>query len=147
MSNYQEKNLSIKKLADGLRVRCLELKGLRFESEEIESFLRFKLSATPEAFKETIDHMNYYEEANTEISVQKSNSEIKKDYEAIVKDDETVESIMIEKSTVKKDEKKAPSIGREEIARKGFLTEEQKKKVVCKFLKVGKCKHGWSGIG
>ena len=202
----------LKNLANGLRVRCLELKGLKFETEEMESFLRFKLSASPEAFKEAIDHMNNYEEANTAqkfqhshlkriilksgktvkqleisaLSPQKNNSESRKDYEAIVKDDIAVEVLnlsliydeeierqiekqkkepSIKKNTVTeskievkstenkvevissgiKDDKEAPSIGRDEVEKKGFLTEEEKKKVVCKFLKRGKCKHGWSG--
>ena len=148
--------------------------GINFEVEELVSFLKFKLEARPEVFKETIDHMNYYEEANTEISalsveiktvenlvgvkstVEKDDENLAEKKKAEIMTENTVGNLVEESSTVEKDEEKIPSIGGDEIGGKDLrsqnndnnsriLTADQKKKIVCKFLKRGKCKHGWKG--
>ena len=128
-------------------MKCKEeaLEKLRiFETEELETFVNFKLKGRPEAFQEVIDHMKYYEEANkaiSGISVQENNAEN-------VSEDKTVKFVPLYTSSL--------SNGRDETGRKDqknqnqnnfseILTKVQKKKETCKFLKTGKCKHGWSG--
>ena len=56
-----------------LKQKCEALEKIREsfrteETEELETFVHFKLTARPEAFRELIEHMKYYEEAEGVIS-------------------------------------------------------------------------------
>ena len=129
------------------------------ETEELETFVHFKLTARPEAFREMIDHMKYYEEADgviSALSVQESGAE-------------NAEKVTENKSPEKLEKERGPSFfvplipdtkspnggngtGRKDQKNQNISSENydkgsnvQEKKETCKFLKFGKCRHGLSG--
>ena len=129
------------------------------ETEELETFVHFKLTARPEAFREMIDHMKYYEEADgliSALSVQESGAE-------------NAEKVTENKSPEKLEEERGPSFfvplipdtkspndgngtGRKDQKNQNINSENyikgsnvQEMKETCKFLKFGKCRHGLSG--
>ena len=135
---------ALEQLAQAFRVLCLEedprkhfeadfLEQVCLETEEIVSFLKFKIRARPESFihsgttKRTIlpviDHY-FSEEAN----------EGKKKVE--------IKTVGVS-PTVEKEEAKVPSnvhCGKEKRDQNN-----NSEKKACPLLKIGKCKHGWSG--
>ena len=139
------------------------------ETEELETFVNFKLTARPEVFREMMDHMKYYEEATmfleaegviSALSVQESGAE-------------NAENVAENKTLEKLGEERGPSFSVQESGAENAekVTENEEKdsndlkcrlnvlldrkvqknqsinseKEKCKFLKFGKCRHGLSG--
>ena len=140
------------------------------ETEELETFVNFKLTARPEVFREMMDHMKYYEEATmfleaegviSALSVQESGAE-------------NAENVVENKTLEKLGEERGPSFSVQESGAENAekVTENEEKdfndlkcrlnvlldqknqiknqsikseKEKCKFLKFGKCRHGLSG--
>ena len=151
-----------------LKQKCEVLEKIREsfkpeETEELETFVNFKLTARPEVFREMMDHMKYYEEATmfleaegviSALSVQESGPE-------------NAENVAENKTPEKLEEERQPTFlsiphtkssnDRNETGRKVQKNQNinsenydkgsnvQEKKETCKFLKFGKCRHGLSG--
>ena len=150
-----------------LKQKCEALEKIREsfktdETEELETFVQFKLTAKPEAFREMIDHMKYLclsQDADgviSALSVQESGAENTE----IVTENKTPENLEDERGpsffvpiiphtkspnggneTGTKDQKNQ-NIGSENYDKGSNV---QEKKETCKFLKFGKCRHGLSG--
>ena len=61
--NLKQKCEAIEKIRESFKTE---------ETDELETFVHFKLTAVPEAFREMIEHMKYYEEAEEIISAQRA---------------------------------------------------------------------------
>ena len=135
------------------------------ETEELETFVHFKVTARPEAFREMIDHMKFLclsQEADgviSALSVQESGAENVENAE-IVTEDKTLELLEDERGPSffvpliphTKSSNGGNETGRKDQKNQNINSENydkgsnvQDKKETCKFLKFGKCRHGLSG--
>ena len=135
------------------------------ETEELETFVHFKVTARPEAFRELIEHMKFLclsQEADGVISalpVQESGADNVENDE-IVTENKTLEKLEEERRPSffvpliphTKSSNDRNETGRKVQKKQNINSENydkgadvQKKKEICKFLKFGKCRHGLSG--
>ena len=124
-----------------LKQKCEALEKIREsfktdETEELETFVQFKLTARPEAFREMIDHMKYLclsQDADgviSALSVQESGAE---NVEKVTENEEKDSNDLKCRLNVLLDRK---------VQKNQSINSEKEK---CKFLKFGKCRHGLSG--
>ena len=127
------------------------------ETEELETFVNFKLTARPEVFREMMDHMKYYEEATMFLEAEGVISALSVQENG----DENAENVAENKTLEKLGEEKGPSsffVQESGDENAGKVTENKtldrkvqknqsinSEKEKCKFLKFGKCRHGLSG--
>ena len=154
--NLKQKSEALEKIRESFKTD---------ETEELETFVHFKLTARPEAFRELIDHMKYLclsQDADgviSALSVQESGAENVENAE-IVTENKTPEKLKEERGPsffVPLIPHTKSSNDRNETGRKVQKNQKvnaenydkganvQEKKEICKFLKFGKCRHGLSG--
>ena len=119
------------------------------ETEELETFVHFKLTAKPEAFREMMEHMKYTVRIETENKTpEKLEQERQPTFLSIPHTKSSNEgkdlNVLKYRPEVLLDRKgqKNQSINSENYDKGSNV---QKKKETCKFLKFGKCRHGLSG--
>ena len=119
------------------------------ETEELETFVHFKLTAKPEAFREMMEHMKYTVRIETEnktpekLEEERRPSFLSIPYTKSSNEEKDLNDLKY-RPEVLLDRKgqKNQSINSENYDKGSNV---QKKKETCKFLKFGKCRHGLSG--
>ena len=154
--NLKQKSEALEKIRESFKTD---------ETEELETFVHFKLTARPEAFREMIDHMKFLclsQDADgviSALSVQESgaenveNAEIVTEIKTLEKlEDERGPSFFVPLIPHTKSSNGGNETGRKDQKNQNINSENydkgsnvQDKKETCKFLKFGKCRHGLSG--
>ena len=144
-----------------LKQKCEALEKIREsfkteETEELETFVHFKLTARPEAFREMIEHMKWSNGVISALSVRETENKTPEKLE----EERRPSFLSIPHTKSSNEEKDLNDLKyRPEVLldRKGQKNQSinsenydkgsnvQKKKETCKFLKFGKCRHGLLG--
>ena len=94
--NLKQKCEAIEKIRESFKTE---------ETDELETFVHFKLTAVPEAFREMIEHMKYYEEAEEIISAQRAEATLSVQ-ESVA---ENAENVTENKTLEKLEKERSPS--------------------------------------